>query len=398
MPRPCDIMCAGHLCVDITPRFHDTGAKAIGEILRPGKLVDVHEAAISTGGSVSNTGLNMKKLGNNVAFCARVGDDVLGSLTIDLLRESGNPEGIRLVEGAASAYTVVIAPPGIDRIFLHNTGTNDTFGPEDLDPELIGQCRQFHFAYPTLMARMFADEGGELARVFQIAKEAGATTSCDLALPDPASPAGKAPWRSILEKTLPYVDIFLPSIEEMLYMLEPETFLRMKEEHGGAELIDYLPPSVFSRIAEQVLAMGCTMTTLKAGHRGFYFRSGAAEGFETMGAARPGDPANWAHRELWAPALSIGTIASATGAGDASIAGFLTAYLRGMAIEQALKAAVCCGWQNLQQLDAVSGLRDWEQTLAFLEESRPTMPVNLGEDGWREDTATGLWHGPNDAA
>ncbi len=338
----------------------------------------------------------MKTLGNNVAFCARVGDDTLGRLTIELLRNSGNPEGIRPVEGAASAYTVVIAPPGIDRIFLHNTGTNDTFGHEDLDPDLITQCRHFHFAYPPLMARMFADDGEELTRIFRIAKEAGATTSCDLALPDPDSPAGKAPWRRILEKALPYIDIFLPSIEEMFYMFEPESFLRMKEEHGGAELIDFLPPSEFSRIAGEAIAMGCKMTTLKAGHRGFYFKSGSGVAFATMGASPPADAVNWANRELWAPAFVIDKIASATGSGDSSIAGFLTAYLHRMTVEEALKTATCCGWQNLQKLDAVSGMHNWEETMAFLETGMPTMPVHIDEEGWREDPATGLWHGPGD--
>ena len=395
MTRPIDIMCAGHLCVDIIPRFPDTGVRDIGELLRPGKLVDMREATISTGGPVSNTGLTMKNLGNEVAFCARVGDDALGRLTIEILRNSGNPEGIRPVRGAASSYTVVIAPPGIDRIFLHNTGTNDTFSGDDLDRELIARCRHFHFAYPPLMARMFADDGETLARVFRIAKEAGATTSCDLALPDPASPAGKAPWRSILEKALPYVDMFLPSIEEMLYMLNPATFMRMKDEHDGAELIDFLTPPDFARIAGEVMRMGCKMVTLKAGHRGFYFKSGDAAGFEEMGAARPGDPENWANRELWAPAFVIEELASATGSGDASIAGFLTAFLRGMPVEDALKTATCCGWQNLRELDAVSGVQDWDSTLAFLAEEMPVMPVRLDAGGWREGSA-GLWHGPDD--
>ncbi|MEN6386456.1 MAG: carbohydrate kinase family protein, partial [Phycisphaerales bacterium] len=134
-----DVIVAGHLCLDIIPLFPDLGARRIEEIIRPGKLVNVHEAKISTGGPVSNTGINMKTLGNKVCFCARVGEDVLGRLTIDMLRDSGNADGIHIVPGIASSYTVVVAPPGIDRIFLHNPGTNNTFNAEDLDPDLISQ-------------------------------------------------------------------------------------------------------------------------------------------------------------------------------------------------------------------------------------------------------------------
>ena len=53
----------------------------------------------------------------------------------------------------------------------------------------------------------------EQGLTFEKAKEAGATTSLDLSLSNPESPAGKADWPAILRKTLPYVDIFVPSIE-----------------------------------------------------------------------------------------------------------------------------------------------------------------------------------------
>ena len=35
-----------------------------------------------------------------------------------------------------------MAAPNIDRIFLHNPGTNDTFGAEDLDAKTIEQLRK----------------------------------------------------------------------------------------------------------------------------------------------------------------------------------------------------------------------------------------------------------------
>ena len=41
MSRDFDVMVAGHLCLDIIPRFHDSGARKLEEIMRPGKLVNV---------------------------------------------------------------------------------------------------------------------------------------------------------------------------------------------------------------------------------------------------------------------------------------------------------------------------------------------------------------------
>jgi sugar/nucleoside kinase (ribokinase family) len=396
MSREYDIMIAGHLCIDIIPHFYDTGAKKIEDIMRPGKLVNIGNAVINTGGPVSNTGINMKKLGSKVCFCACIGDDRFGKLTIDILKQSGNADGIHVINGLNSSYTVVVAPPGIDRIFLHNPGTNDRFNSADLDPELIGRCRHFHFGYPPLMEKMYADEGKELQEVFKIAKQAGATTSCDMTLPDPASVSGKAPWRKILQNILPYIDIFVPSIEETFYMLHPQEFLKMKSQHDNADLIDHFTPEEYSRTADEVLSMGCKMVTLKSGHRGFYIKTGSKEAFETLGAAKPADANNWSNRQLWAPAFEPGHFGSAAGSGDSSIAGFLSAYLRGLTIEQALKYATCCGLQNVRVLDAVSGIKTWEETTQMLEDNIPMIDANIKSDGWIFSEDYKLWSGPND--
>ena len=397
MSREYDIMAAGHLCIDIIPRFHDTKATTISEIMRPGKLVNVQDAKISTGGPVSNTGINMKTLGSKVCFCARVGDDELGNMTIDILRKSGNADGIHVAKNNASSYTIVIAPPNIDRIFLHNPSTNNDFGPEDLDPDLIGKCRHFHFGYPPLMRRMFENNGSELKQVFQIAKKAGATTSCDMTLPDPESDSGKVNWREILENSLPYIDIFLPSIEETFFMLYPSEFLKMKKDHNDAELIGYFEPELYSRLAKEILQMGAKMVSLKSGHRGHYFRTDVIESFEFMGAARPNDPKNWAQRELWVPAFTVENFGSATGSGDSAIAGILSSYLKGLTIEKSLKYASCTGWQNVQVLDAVSGIKPWLETTEIIERNMPIIDTNIKADGWHWSEIHGLWIGPNDS-
>ncbi len=396
MSRTYDIMVAGHLCIDVIPRFPDTGATQISEIMRPGKLVNVEEAKISTGGPVSNTGLNMKKLGNKVSFCARTGDDEFGKLIVGMLKGIGNIEGIHPVEGRASSYTLVIAPPNIDRIFLHNPGTNNTFGSDDLDPNLIAQCRHFHFGYPPLMERIYQDDGEELKKVFQVAKEAGATTSCDMALPDPASPSGKVNWAKILGKILPYIDVYLPSVEETYFMLHPEEFLELKKKHQDADLIDIFTPDDYSKLADEVLSLGTKMVSLKTGHRGFYLKTGSKDTFNDIGEAKPGDFDNWHKRELWAPAFVVGEFGSATGSGDSAIAGLLSAYLRGLSIEESLKYATCLGLQNVRVLDAVSGAKTWEVTTDMLKSDMPLIDAMIKDEQWNWSEEYKLWAGPSD--
>ena len=397
MTRKYDVMVAGHLCFDVIPSFPDTGERNIGHLLTPGKMVHVDEAVMSTGGPVSNTGIGLKILGSKVVFTARVGADDFGRMAMERLRHSGNADGIGVMKGASTSYTVALAPPGIDRIFLHNPGTNNLFSAQDLKPKLIEQCRHFHFGYPPLMRRVYANEGRELERIFKIAKGAGATTSCDMALPDPACHAGKAPWNRILARILPHVDIFLPSIEEMLFMLEREKFLKLKQVHRHTDLLDVVKAEDYTRLSGKLLDLGTKMTSLKAGRRGFYFRTREKGAFKGLGAARPGNPDNWSARELWCPTFLCKKIGSATGSGDSAIAGFLHAYLKGLDLEPCLKAANCLGWQNIQVLDAVSGIHSWKETQAFLKRDMPMEELVLDKaPGWTWDKTFKMWHGPND--
>ena len=62
LERQYDITVAGHICLDIIPQIPDTGIREISELFKPGKLINVTAAKISTGGPVSNTGIATKKL------------------------------------------------------------------------------------------------------------------------------------------------------------------------------------------------------------------------------------------------------------------------------------------------------------------------------------------------
>ena len=62
MPARTKVIAAGCVCIDITPEFRGKRISDIGELLRPGKLIETGKATISPGGAVSNTGLALKVL------------------------------------------------------------------------------------------------------------------------------------------------------------------------------------------------------------------------------------------------------------------------------------------------------------------------------------------------
>jgi hypothetical protein len=115
-----------------------------------------------------------------------------------------------------------------------------------------------------------------------------------------------------------------------------------------------------------------------------------------MGAAKPADPQNWTGREVWAPAFQVDNFGSATGSGDSSIAGLLTGFLRGLSIEESLQYAVCLGWQNVQVLDAVSGIHSWNESNEFLKRNMPVIEPHIEGNGWIFSKPHGLYAGPND--
>ncbi|HBP39059.1 MAG TPA: carbohydrate kinase family protein [Clostridiales bacterium] len=393
--RPISAIVAGHLCLDIVPSFAADGGHQIKDILVPGKLINMGDAAISTGGAVSNTGISLKLLGLETRLMGKIGSDYFGSGVQRVLQQYGIGEGLIVDPAAATSYSVVIAPPGIDRIFLHNPGANDTFCAADLNQELIAQTRLFHFGYPPLMRLMYVNDGAELVRIFKLVKSLGATSSLDLALPDPASAAGQANWLRILERVLPLTDICLPSLEELLYMLDRPVFERAKAAAGDRDILKYLDLSILPRLANRMLSLGVKIVVIKLGKFGYYVRTADAASLAGIGPAQPSDPANWGRREIWAEAYDVRNIASTSGAGDASIAGFLAGLLTGQAIETTTQLACATAGLKIQVKTSVGGIPPLPVILGKLA-GWAKEPVDIDKQYWNYRPTEKLWFGRRD--
>lgn len=361
--RPIDAVVAGYLGVDLTPGFSTTRtAVSFSELFRPGKLIETEGLTLSPGGVVANTGLAMRRFGQRVELMGCVGCDALGDLTVACLAQAGVSHGIRRNSRAGTAYGLVIAPPGMDRLFLEDPGCNRDFTAADLDYDVVGQSRLFHFGYPPLMQALWTNGGEELQKLLGQVRKRGTAISLDMALPDPDSPAGKADWQAILAATLPLVDIFVPSIEELLFMLEPKLYARFLSDAMGGDVIAVIPPEVYGRLAERVLAMDVKVLLIKAGPRGAYLRTGDMETLNASAALRLTDRIGRPHG-VWIPPFPVedGRFCNACGAGDCAVAGFLAALLNGLDFQEAGSYAMLAGRDNLYGQDAFSGIREWSE-------------------------------------
>jgi len=352
-----EIVVAGHICLDVIPTFGEHSSD-LNSWLLPGKLVNVGRVILSTGGSVANTGLALHRLGLPTRLMGKVGADPFGRLVLEILRSQAEALARDMIvdPDSETSYSIVISPPGIDRIFFHNPGANDTFQASDIPFEQLRGVRYLHFGYPPLMQMMYANTGAELANLLQRVKAAGPTTSLDLAQPDPETASGKIDWRRWLMTVLPQVDIFLPSFDEILYMLDRPLFESWKQE--------LLTPSLLSRLAEELLGMGAAIVVFKLGAHGLYLKTTPdLARLETMGAERPNDLSAWRGLTAYTPCFKCEVVGT-TGAGDCTIAGFLAAFSKHLSPEEVMTYAVAVGGFNVESPDATSGIPDWETVQA----------------------------------
>jgi sugar/nucleoside kinase (ribokinase family) len=367
---------AGHICLDIIPHIGGT-AEDFRRNSQPGRLAVVGPALFSTGGAASNTGLALARLGIDVRIMGKVGDDFIGEMIRSILakRGRGPAAGMIIDPNVSSSYTIVVSPPDTDRSFLHYPGANDSFDSSDIRYNVVDSVSLFHFGYPPLMARFYADDGAELVEMYRRAKATGVTTSLDMALPGADSPAGRADWPLILRRALPYVDVFLPSFEELLFMLRRADYDRLAARTGG-DLLRGVDRPLLRSLSDELLALGARIVGIKLGHLGFYLRTGSAEQIAGMGRAQPADVDAWAGCETVTPCFRVDVVGT-VGSGDCTIAGFLSALLRDLPPQEAARMAAAVGACNVEAADALSGVRTWEETVARVRSGWQQHPLEV---------------------
>ncbi len=356
------VIAAGHICLDITPVFPGKKVNQLTDILSPGKLLNVNEADVHTGGSVANTGLGMKILGANVTLMGKVGDDAFGEMVRNVLDKYDAGDGLLVASGESTSYSVILAIPGIDRIFLHNCGANNTFRAEDIPMEELKEASLFHFGYPPLMKTMYENDGAELVKIMKMAKECGAATSLDFASIDPNSEAGAADWEKILERVIPYVDFLVPSVEELCYMLDKERFNEWQERAAGRDITEILDiEKDVKPLADRCMELGVKVLLIKCGAPGMYYRTADKVTLGSVSEKTELDVEKWADKEGFEKSYVPEKILSGTGAGDTSIAAFLTAMLDGYSLEDTMHLAAATGASCVAAYDALSGLKSFEE-------------------------------------
>ena len=222
-----DVVALGELLVDFT----QNGLSEQGNLL--------FEA--NPGGAPANVLAMLRKLGKRCAFLGKVGRDGFGDLLARTVEEAGvDLRGLRRDEAVHTTLAVVQTLPGGDRdfSFYRKPGADILLRPEELDRELLADCRVFHFGSLSL-----TDEPCRSATIeaLALAKAAGALISFDPNLRPPL-------WGSMEEAReriawgLARCDILKIADNELLFMTGEEDFDRgaaiLRERYPNIRLLN----------------------------------------------------------------------------------------------------------------------------------------------------------------
>ena len=90
----------------------------------------------------------------------------------------------------------------------------------------------------------------------------------DFSLPDSESDSGKVNWIQVLRNTLPYTDIFMPSLEEALKIVFPYEYTLFEATEG--DIIDLTSVELIAELGATLVALGANVVLIKAAHRGLF--------------------------------------------------------------------------------------------------------------------------------
>lgn len=280
-----------------------------------GKLILADRTELQIGGCASNTGVVLRKLGVEVAIIGKVGSDNLGRFVLNKLKEEGlDVSGMMTGKETNTSGTAVFIHPDGERSFIHSIGTNAHLKLEEINFDFLKKFSILHIAGALLMPGF---DGDPLAETFKRAKKAGVTTCLDTAWDS------EGRWMTVLEKSLPYVDYFLPSIEEARMITGKD-----KPEDVAAFL----------------LSKGVKNVGLKMGKEGSFIMNSS--------------------EKHYFKALDI-KVVDTTGCGDAYAAGFIAGLVRNFRFEKCGLLANLTGTKIATSIGATSGVYSYEDTVEF---------------------------------
>ncbi|MFN2977427.1 carbohydrate kinase family protein [Terriglobus aquaticus] len=272
---------------------------------------------LTLGGSSSILAHNLATLGSRVGFSSLVGDDEMGHIALDRLREAGVDTSHVLTRSGQRSGVTLLLPHGRQRHILTYAGVMADLSVDQLDREFVHSARHLHLSSLFLQTALHAG----LPALLDDVKAGGMTVSLDTN-DDPDDT-----WAGILPDVLQRTDILLPNEDEVLRIT------RTNSVEAALDALRDIVPTV----------------VVKCGARGALIQHG--------------------NERQWAaptPVQSVDTI----GAGDSFDAGFLHAWLHGATVAEAAEFGNRTGALSVLRPGGTEAFRDRDLREQFLATGR----------------------------
>lgn len=303
----------GELLVEFLAKKENQGFSAPGEFWGP-----------YPSGAPAIFADQVAKLGFHSLLFSCVGNDAFGEMNIARLSHDGvNVRGISVLQNATTGSAFVSYRSQAQRDFIFNMPNSacGLLSADHLDETLLRECNHFHIMGSSLFSFRLIDA---VRKAIGIVKANGGTVSFD---PNIRKEMLNIPEMSqAFEYILDYTDFFLPSDGELDYF----GLSKSRDE---------------SKIVGKLLDRGIKHVVIKRGPRGAsYYHHG--EQYHV-----PGYPV---------------TVVDPTGAGDCFGATFVSLFLAGYAVEDALARANASGSLAISQRGPMEGTSTLAEIEAFM--------------------------------
>ncbi|WP_337268481.1 carbohydrate kinase family protein [Oryzifoliimicrobium ureilyticus] len=294
----------------------DVLGRPVDAIPQGGNVEFIDEIRLTVAGTAGGTVVDLAKLGLQCLAVGAVGDDEKADFVVATLERFGvDTAQMQRLKGIPTSATILNIRRNGDRPALHARGASDHFDvPADrLDAVLASPI--VHLGGTGLLAKL---DGEPSRKLLAAAKARGRTTTFDLLGANDGT-------LSLIEPLLPYIDYFMPSIEEAKHISGADDV-----EGAGRFFLDRgVGHCVFTLGGDGVCFMGADGTVMH--ERAFQI-----------------------------------DVVDTTGCGDAFDAGYITALHHRMDLKTALNFAQASAALVATGLGSDAGIRSFDETLAFM--------------------------------
>lgn len=304
-----DVLCVGETLTDIITR-------PVSKVSLNNDATNVEEILFKTGGDALNNSIDLAVIGNSVAYVGRIGSDSSGDFIISECERAGVDMSHVVRSPSPHTKMNILMDAEGNRAFFYYPGASAEFSLADVDMSLLKECRVLQLG-STFHLPNFDGALGAVT-LLRAAQAEGVITCMDVT----KDPTGR--WNEILEPCYPYLDYFLPSVEQ-------------------AELL--AGTTDVEEMAEFFISRGVKNLVIKLGSRGCFCRT--------------------AQTAFYCGCFRV-PVVETTGAGDAFVAGFISGILRNMSIEDCVRLGSSASAHVIQKVGANTGIRDLATLQSFI--------------------------------